>query len=270
MSEQITVVISNYNYGKYVGAAIESCADQTQFCKIIVVDDASTDDSWKIIKSYVDDCLVTAVRLKQNSGGNARGKNVGICLSRTPYVQCLDADDMLLPESLEDRHDALCAEDADFSHGWSYRINTRANIRCLLKKRPELLETGYALNKRQKKLSKEAPERWTWAIEASTVLARRSLYDRFGLYDEEMRWKIDREMWWRWLSHGVTKSTVMKYVSVYRKHDEQVTRDRSRKNPEKCTQLLIDRKTSRKNIGPENTLLIPQYDYQQYIDEIEG
>lgn len=252
----IAIVISNYNYGSYVGYAIESCLNQTVPCDIIVVDDASTDNSWQVITSYDG---IRAVRLKKNSKGNARGKNVGICLSNSELITCLDADDMLLPKSIEHR---LQFDDVDFVHGWSHRKRIEGgDLTGIAKKK-------YKLNERQKKLMKEAPERWTWAIEASTVLARRSLYESFGLYDEEMRWKIDREMWWRWLSHGVKKRVVMEYVSVYRKHDNQVTRDRSRKDPERCTRMLIERKESRKTISPENTLMIPQYDYQQHIDEI--
>ncbi len=255
-----TVIISNYNYGKYVGHAIESCLGQTVPCDVIVIDDASTDDSWDVISSYVDD--VKAVRLKVNSEGNARGKNIGICLATTDLITCLDADDMLLPKSIE--HRLLFKDGIDFVHGWSHTVETEEGCKKI-RVNPKKCQ----LNDKRKKLAKEDPERWTWAIEASTVLARKSIYDKFGLYDEDMRWKIDREMWWRWLSHGAKKHTVMEYVSIYRRHNTQVTGDRSRKNPKQCTEMLVERKSSRKVVTAENTLLIPDYDYESHIEEIK-
>lgn len=258
----VTVVISNYNYERFVRSAIESCLDQTVPCKIIVVDDASTDGSWKVITSFKKDGI-TAVRLSLNSGGNARGKNVGICLSDTPYVTCLDSDDMLLPTSLELR--LPYSSNADFVHGWAHMVKTQHDYKTLIKmKLPK-----FSFNAKARKLMKEEEPRWTFAIEASTVLASRRLYERFGLYDEEMKWTIDREMWYRWLSHGVKKHMIPHYVSLYRRHPGQLTQDRTKKDPKKSTKMLSERMKLRKTITPENTILMENYDYQSFIDKVE-
>ncbi len=259
-----TVVISNYNYGQFLSSAIDSCLAQTCSCDVIVVDDASTDNSWKVALEYVKDG-VKIVRLKSNSGGNARGKNVGICLSNTPYITCLDSDDMLLPTSIENR--LVFAPDYDFVHGFAQKIWTLENYQNVIT--PKLLSRPFVLRDRPKKLMGEQIQ-WTFAVDASTVLTSRSMYEKFGLYDEEMRWTIDREMWWRWLSHDATRHVLKEYVSVYRKHDKQVTRDRSRKSPQKCGKLFRAKREQRKNITPENTLMIDQYNYQEFIDDVIG
>lgn len=255
----VTVVISNYNYAQFVGSAIESCLFQSTPCKIIVVDDASTDDSWKIIKQY----NVRAVRLKQNSEGNARGKNIGIALSNTEFVTCLDADDMLLYYSLEHRLGAI--GHFDFVHGWSIPVKTLDSYRKLMQD-PQIKNKPFARSSKAKKVDINSP-RWSFAIEASTVLARRSLYERFGLYDEEMKWAIDREMWWRWLNHGAQMKVLDEYVSIYRQHDKQLTKDRSRKDPEKCSKMLKDRQILRKNINPQNTLMLDTYNPKEWTCE---
>jgi len=260
----VTVVISNFNYSNYVSSAIESCLDQSYPCSIIVVDDASTDNSWDIIRGYVQDG-VKAVRLAKNSNGNARGKNIGISLSKTPYITCLDADDMLLPDSIKDR--IPFPPDIDFVHGWSIFLKSTDHYAGILSS-TNVLSRKFRYNERQKKLQKEEEVRWTWAIEASTVLAHRSLYERFGLYDEEMRWSIDREMWWRWLSHGAKKSVLPKFVSIYRRHEDQLTQDRKRKDPKLCSRMLKDRQSSRKNISKKNTILMDNYNIDKYIEEI--
>jgi len=257
----ITVVISNFNYAHFVNSAIESCLAQTVPCKIIVVDDASTDNSMEVIKNYKK-YGVMSVRLKENSGGNARGKNVGICLASTKYITCLDADDMLLPDSLKLR--MLFSEDIDFVHGWSHMVKCTDDYKSILKTE---CVPKFVLDIRTKKLMKEAEFRWTFAIEASTVLARRELYEKFGLYDEEMRWTIDREMWHRWLINGVKKRVVPHYVSFYRRHPGQLTQDPTKKNPKICNKMLSKNMELRKNITPENTMLMEHYDYQSFIDE---
>jgi len=49
----VSIIINNYNYGRYLRSAIDSALGQTYFnTEIIVVDDGSTDNSPEIIKSY--------------------------------------------------------------------------------------------------------------------------------------------------------------------------------------------------------------------------
>lgn len=258
----VTVVISNYNYARFVTSCIESCLDQTVSCDILVIDDASTDNSWEVIGKYRDQG-VKSVRLKTNSKGNARGKNVGICLSSTKYITCLDADDMLLPKSLELR--MPFPDDIDFVHGWAHMVKSTASYKKLLRTNPP---PKFIFNEKAKKLRKQAEPRWTFAVEASTVLAPKRIYEEFGLYDEEMRWTIDREMWHRWLVHGARKKVVPQYVSFYRRHPGQLTQDIAKKNPKKTTAMLSQRMKMRETITPENTILMDGYDYQSFIDEV--
>lgn len=261
----LTIVISNYNYARYLSSSIESCLAQTIPCEIIVVDDASTDDSWNIVKSYV--CgSVHGVRLKENSGGNARGKNVGICMSDMEYITCLDSDDMLLPDSVEERLKAI--DDFDFVHGFAYRFKTTKNYKDIDIK--TICKARYVPTKKVLCKFSQSSTRWTSVINASSVLVRKSLYERMGLYDEEMKWKIDREMWWRFLAHGAKRAMIYKYVSIYRKHAEQLTSgSRSKwKKAKHCTYLMGLRKKTREIINSSNTLMIPEYPYYDFVDEV--
>lgn len=271
-----TVVISNYNYEKYVVHAIQSCFDQSVRPKVIVVDDHSTDNSWNLITQYIDTCLdfdIKAVRLSYNSKGNARGKNVGICLSDTDYIVCLDSDDMLTPNSIRCREQAI--EKYDFIHGWSCNVECSKGINSKIKK----LMDGFSKNdscdkhknKRVSQLIKEGGVRKAWFIEASTVMAKKSLYIKLGLYDEEMRWKIDREMWWRWLKHNAIYGRIDKYVSLYRKHDNQLTKNLKLKNPKKCEEIMKKKMNQRSQvINTNNTLLLSDYKPYKYIGETYG
>lgn len=90
----VTVVITNYNYGRYVGHAIDSCLQQTlPPDRVIVVDDGSTDESAAVLDAYRDVPSVTVVH--QNNQGVAAARNRGIAAAETEHIICLDADDML-------------------------------------------------------------------------------------------------------------------------------------------------------------------------------
>lgn len=95
VSEQptLSVVIANYNYEKFVGAAIESLLSQDVPVQIIVVDDASTDNSVEVIKAYAD--RVTTVFLEDNRGQGG-GLNAGFEYATGTLVMFLDADDFLV------------------------------------------------------------------------------------------------------------------------------------------------------------------------------
>lgn len=94
----VSIVINNYNYGRFLEAAIDSALNQTYpETEVVVVDDGSTDNSRTIISTYEE--KVTPV-LKAN-GGQASAFNAGFTASRGQIILFLDADDMLLPTAAE-------------------------------------------------------------------------------------------------------------------------------------------------------------------------
>ncbi|RKT20445.1 glycosyl transferase family 2 [Paraburkholderia sp. RAU2J] len=92
-----SVVIANYNYGGFVGQAIESALTQDwPNVEVIVVDDGSTDNSADVIRSFGEEI---AAIFKEN-GGQREANNVGFERSAGDVVIFLDADDVLVPGAL--------------------------------------------------------------------------------------------------------------------------------------------------------------------------
>jgi glycosyltransferase involved in cell wall biosynthesis len=91
----ISVCITNYNYGRFLPAAIESVLAQTYSnVELVVVDDGSTDDSRAVIQVYGD-----RVRsILQERTGQAGAGWAAVQVARGDVVVFLDADDMLDPE----------------------------------------------------------------------------------------------------------------------------------------------------------------------------
>lgn len=110
----VSIVIPVHNYGMYLQEAIDSALVQRydgNGCEVIVVDDASTDQSVTIAKRYGDQ--ITLLR-NQTNLGVAETRNRGVRQAHGEYIVCLDADDRLLPTFVEshvaafrDREDAI-------------------------------------------------------------------------------------------------------------------------------------------------------------------
>lgn len=95
---KISIIVNNYNYGRFLGEAIDSALAQTYaHVEVVVVDDGSTDNSREIIGRYGDRIIPV---LKEN-GGQASAFNAGFAASRGELVFFLDSDDILLPEAAE-------------------------------------------------------------------------------------------------------------------------------------------------------------------------
>ncbi len=98
MTQKVSVIINNYNYGKFLADAIDSALSQTYpNTEVIVVDDGSTDDSHQVIASYGSRIVPV---LKEN-GGQASAMNAGFGVSQGEIVIFLDADDYLYQDTVE-------------------------------------------------------------------------------------------------------------------------------------------------------------------------
>jgi glycosyl transferase family 2 len=97
-SPSVSIVITCYNYGRYIRGSIESALTQTYSnTEVVVVDDGSTDDSAEIIATYGR----TLVPVLKANGGQASAFNAGFERSHGDIVIFLDADDTLLPTAVE-------------------------------------------------------------------------------------------------------------------------------------------------------------------------
>jgi glycosyltransferase involved in cell wall biosynthesis len=91
----VDIVIDNYNYGRFLGAAVDSALEQANVSQVIVVDDGSTDGSRDVLRGY----SARVVTVLKENGGQASALNAGWAHSRADVVIFLDADDVLLPHA---------------------------------------------------------------------------------------------------------------------------------------------------------------------------
>lgn len=98
----LTVYMPVFNASPYLAKSIESILSQTYTkFEFIIIDDASTDNSWNIIKKYAR--LDKRLRIYQNklNLGVSLTSNIAISYARGKYLARMDADDISLPSRFE-------------------------------------------------------------------------------------------------------------------------------------------------------------------------
>ncbi len=125
MKAVVSAIIPNYECARWLPEVIESCLQQGECLKeVIIVDDDSKDNSWEILTRYKElyPGIIKIYRNREKGGNNAR--NYGFSLSSGDFIQWLDADDQLLPGKLDAQIKAFADHpDADIVYS-DWQLNT--------------------------------------------------------------------------------------------------------------------------------------------------
>lgn len=98
VKKKISVIIPNYNYGRYIDHAIQSVLNQTYSnLELIVVNNGSTDNSLEVLEKYRNEILL----IDQTNLGQSGARNSGLSRAKGDLVAFLDADDFWEPNKLE-------------------------------------------------------------------------------------------------------------------------------------------------------------------------
>jgi glycosyltransferase involved in cell wall biosynthesis len=198
----VDVVIPVRNMARHLPAAVASVLAQgPAVAQIIVVDDASSDDSAALAERFGP-----PVRLlrRDRQGGIAAARNSGIAVATAPLIAFLDADDLWPEGSLEARRAALDAEpglDAAFGLVRQFLCDSlpperRARIHC-----PPVAQRGFV---------------------AGGMLARRDVFARFGGFDPALQ-AGEFVGWLAAARHGGLVDTMLDRVALLRRlHGENL------------------------------------------------
>lgn len=110
----VSILINNYNYGRFLGEAIDSALKQTYSnIEVIVVDDGSTDNSRDVISTYGD----RIIPILKDNGGQASAFNAGFKACKGDIICILDSDDACIPEKVMEIVEIF---ESDPELGWCY------------------------------------------------------------------------------------------------------------------------------------------------------
>ena len=213
----VTVLMSVYNGEKYLSVAIDSILAQTYSdFEFLIIDDASSDGSLEIIKSYIDPRIKLIANPERM--GLAANLNRGIQLAGGEYIARMDADDISMPQRLE-KQVAFMNANPDIAASGTYVI--------------DMNETGRDL-KIRKTLQGRSLMRWAWMPSPMihpTVILRKNVVEKFG-YDSSMEPAEDYGLWLRMACAGERLDNLGEVLLRYRVHEQSVT------SSKRTTQLL--------------------------------
>ena len=127
MVPKVTVIIPSYNMGHMLVEAVQSLLGQTyQDWNAIVVDDGSEDDTRRLMGPFLSDRISY---VWQPNAGVAAALNTGLAQASSAYISFLAADDLLLPDAMEQQARVLDAHaDVALVFGQAYEIDPSGNI----------------------------------------------------------------------------------------------------------------------------------------------
>jgi len=204
----VTAIIPAFNAADHVARAV-SCAlaSRDVTLEVVVVDDQSTDDTWRILESFGD-----AIRkFRQPKGGPYRARNLGARMARGEWLAFLDSDDEWTPDKLARQ---LAVADAATDLVYTDRFNIGAADRV-----PRRFSDGCTLFEGDI----FEPLLLGNFVTLSSALMRKSAFERLGGFSEERMGVQDWDLWLRLAAGGGRVSVLREPVTSYRYHREQMS-----------------------------------------------
>ena len=271
---KFSVIIPVYNKAPHLRRCIDSVLNQTYpFFEIILIDDASTDESLSILNSYIDERIRIFFRRTPGPGGYA-ARNLGIKKSVFDWIAFLDADDEWDSSRLA-KLVALCQDFPDaeiLSSGWNEFFNERKiylddysqKYLC----RPSHYFDVYTL------LLEKQP------ICTSVAVVKRNLLLEVEGFDEKWKRGADLELWLRLLLTGAKGAWLNDRTAVYYKNATNMvtlnnpfidspifpTVERHiKKTEDSRLKLALIKFNNRINYGVTKNLLLKDRNYRQFF-----
>ena len=227
MNPLLSIVIANYNYGRFLEAAIRSVVEQEGFdqCELIVVDGGSTDNSVEVIKKYANGLppntplttnhqqLTTKISwwCSENDKGQSDAFNKGFSHARGKYLTWVNADDIMPAGCLKkivsefERH-----PDCEWFTGNFYRFTEEG----------EVIEVAWGPHSLPKWLQTNGQP---LAIYGPATFFTKELFDRVGGMKLYQNFMMDTDLWMRFIVNGTKQRRINCFCWAFRMHEASKT-----------------------------------------------
>jgi glycosyltransferase involved in cell wall biosynthesis len=209
---RISVITPTYNRPGLLKNSINSVLSQTYSdFELIVIDDCSSDNTPGVLEGFQDERL-KVIRNSSNKG-IAAVRNIGVASSQGKYIAFLDDDDEWLPDKLEKQIRIM--EDGSESLGCVYSgcLTTGPDG-------SEIVSTSIP-RYRNKVLNELLLENF---ITTSTTLVKKSSIEKAGLFDEDIPYGEDYDMWIR-IAEDFRFDFAPEPLTKYRIHPNSITKN---------------------------------------------
>jgi len=201
-SPLVSVIMPVYNTEKYLWDAIESILNQTlKDFEFIIIDDGSTDNSWKIIQSYSEkDKRIKAYQNKKNRGISYT-RSLLVQKTKTNFIAMQDSDDISLPQRLNTLYKEIINKPDCWVIGWNTTIIDEKNNQIGYRKYP-------------KKAHKNILQRNN--IAQPSCLVRKSVFIEVWWYDPTLNIGEDYDLWLKMLASWYKIKNIDKNIIMLR------------------------------------------------------
>ena len=195
MTFHFSIVIPLFNKENHVFKTIQSVLNQTYlFFEIIIINDASTDDSLKVVEG-IKDHRILIIKHAKNLGLSA-ARNSGIRASKYNYIAFLDADDYWSPNYLEELLKLIKSYPNEKAFGTFYKedifgsiVLPKTSLNLKYFNQTLIIENFFKLN-----LGK-------LIITQSSIVIHKEVFEKVGYYDEQITFAEDIDFYIRCFSN---------------------------------------------------------------------
>ena len=203
---KLSIITINYNNAKGLRKTLASVASQTyRNIEHVIVDAASKDNSVEVIKEYASTSTHSVIWFSEKDKGIYDGMNKGICKATGDYIQILNSGDILASDDVTERMiNSLNSLNVN-------SLNDKIGVPILYGNMIRDFGNGklskdVCLGDRVKSRESRAQEvEWTMddfirgTVNHDPTYIHRSLYEKYGLYDENLKICSD----WKWFVNAV-------------------------------------------------------------------
>ena len=228
----LSIVIANYNYGRFLEEAIQSVITQEGFdqCELIVVDGGSTDNSVEIVKKYADKI---AWWVSERDKGQSDAFNKGFSHAHGHYLTWLNADDLFVKGALAKVLKTMRAHlDCQWFTANCFRFTEDGQI-CEVHWGPNWIPR--ILQTRSSPIGVFGP----------TSFFSKELFTRMGGFDVDLQYTMDTDLWVKFITAGVKFCRVKCFCWAFRMHVGSKTAEFSGRRLPDGTRAKIDAEVSR-------------------------
>ena len=200
----VSVIIAAFNAERHISIAIQGVLNQTMSnFQLLVIDDCSTDSTWRKIQSFKDE-RINAYRLDKNVGSGF-ARNYGIGLATGDVIAFCDADDVWSNKKLERQLELWDRSNFKWSCTAYRRFTEKRSLSVIIPRK--------VINHRLLSMYCD--------IGLSTVMVERELFDKYRF--EKKRIRQDYLLWMNLTNSGCACQGVPEVLSEYRVHSNGIS-----------------------------------------------
>lgn len=209
MNPILSIAVVNFNYGRFLEAAIRSVLDQNNpDVELVIADGGSTDNSIEVIQKYANKL---GWWISEPDKGQSDAFNKAFAHCRGKYLTWLNADDVM-PKGCLERivHELVAHSECEWFTGNMFRFTEDGRV-FMCPWGPHSIPRAFQTR------------RMPIAVYGPATIFSKSLFERVGRMNVEKHYMMDTDLWMRFVTAGVRQRRINCFCWAFRMHEASKT-----------------------------------------------